>query len=204
VNPGLLAFTALPFVLSPGASFGITVNSAVGGDRRAPLRVWIGTSLGIALIAVSLGISGLGVSVIGYPVVLLVFRLLGGAVLLSLGTVSLVKAIRAWNRPLPEPRPATRLVLWSFLAVVTNVKALSLYVLVVPTTAGTGPTGLPLYALFAAIHIAMMFVWLTLVGLIVRTLPLLQTSPRARGILIAATSAILIYLGIDLVISSFR
>lgn len=204
MNPALLAFTALPFVVSPGASFAITVNAAVDGDRRAPLRVWIGTSLGIALIAASLGISGLGTSVIGNSAVLLVFRLVGGVVLVSLGAISTIKAIRAWNQPLQDSPRATRLVPWSFLAVVTNVKALSLYVLVVPATAGSGPAGLPLYALFAALHITMLLAWLTLVGLIVRTVPLLRTSARARGILAVTTSAVLIYLGVDLAISSFR
>lgn len=52
----------LPFVLSPGASFALTLSGAAGGDRTAGLRVGIGTSIGIALIAAVAGLSECGIS----------------------------------------------------------------------------------------------------------------------------------------------
>jgi threonine/homoserine/homoserine lactone efflux protein len=62
----LLASFALPFVLSPGASFTITVTNAASGDRLSPIKVWAGTAIGIGLIALAAGLSGLGALVVSH------------------------------------------------------------------------------------------------------------------------------------------
>ena len=56
----LLALTALPFVVSPGASFAITVDAVSKGDFRAPTKVWAGTSVGIVAVVSVAALSGLG------------------------------------------------------------------------------------------------------------------------------------------------
>ena len=61
---GLVALTLLPFVLTPGASFTITVGAAVEGDRRAALHVWAGTALGLGVIAAAVKGAGGRVPVI--------------------------------------------------------------------------------------------------------------------------------------------
>lgn len=168
---GLIALTLLPFVLTPGASFTITVGAAVDGDRRASLRVWAGTALGLALIAVAAAVSGVGDYVAGSPTARTVFGLVGGVVLVGLAVGSGLRARTVLTDGVAEARPQQRLVLWSFVAVVTNVKALSLYAVVLPTAVTAGTDSLTTFAAAAAVHITMLLAWLTLVGALVRRTP---------------------------------
>ena len=68
----------LPFVLSPGASFALTLTGATAGDRTAGLRVGIGTSIGIALIAAVAGLSGVGNLVAANELIRAWFETIGG------------------------------------------------------------------------------------------------------------------------------
>ncbi|MBF4618614.1 LysE family transporter [Clavibacter sp. VKM Ac-2873] len=196
MNLALLASTALPFVVSPGASFTLTIGAAATGDRRAALRVWAGTALGVLLIAATLGFSGLAQLVSGDPRARLVLGIVGGAVLVGMGVASGISALRrapAGARP-DGLRP--RLVLAAFVAVVTNVKAIGFYVLVVPTLRGSGLDGPALFLVFAAVHMAMMLGWLSLLGALVRGIPGVATSPRVRAALLLLAAATLVLLGI--------
>lgn len=193
---GLIALTLLPFVLTPGASFTITVGAAVDGDRRASLRVWAGTALGLALIAVAVAVSGVGDYVAGSPTARTVFGLIGGVVLLGLAVGAGLRARTVLTDGLTEARPQQRLVLWSLLAVVTNVKALSLYAVVLPTAVTAGTDSLTTFATAAAVHITMLLAWLTLVGALVRRTPALRRSARARAALFAVAALALAVLGL--------
>ncbi|WP_139416196.1 LysE family translocator [Agromyces laixinhei] len=196
MNIALLAATALPFVITPGASFTITVSAAITGDRRAPVKVWSGTSLGILLLAGVAGFSGLGQLVAGSDVARIIFGVVGGVVLIAIGIVSLTKTMgRPKDGSDQPPRPAPRLVLWAFLAVITNVKALSLYGLLVPSLSGIGVDGPALFLAFAAVHVVMLFAWLTLLGVVVRSVPWLGTSRRARDLLLLLAAVTLVALG---------
>lgn len=195
MNLALIAATALPFVISPGASFTITINAATTGDRRAPLKVWAGTSLGIVLIAGIAGFSGFGELIAGSNGAQTIFGVTGGAVLIALGVTSLIKTLHSSAHAKKPDQPDPRLALWAFLAVITNVKALSLYALVVPTLHGAGISGLALFLVFAAVHVIMLLFWLGLIGEIVKRIPALGASKRARTILLLLTAATLILLG---------
>jgi threonine/homoserine/homoserine lactone efflux protein len=195
VNLALLAATALPFVVSPGASFTITVSAAITGDRRAPVKVWVGTSLGILLIAGFAGLSGLGQLIAGNDVARTIFGVVGGVVLIAIGLATVVKTVRQKPSDDQSQRPVPRLVLWAFLAVITNVKALSLYALVVPALSGAGVEGIAVFLAFAAVHVVMLLVWLTLLGAVVRVAPVLGTSRRARAVLLLLAALTLIALG---------
>ncbi|MDN4640632.1 LysE family transporter [Agreia sp. PsM10] len=187
--------TALPFVVSPGASFTITVGAALAGDRRAGIRVWAGTALGILIIAAVFGASGFGTLIAGNRTTMTIWGLVGGAALIAFGLMALMRALRNWDQSLGDSTPAARLVGLSFVAVITNVKALSLYVVVVPALRGTGLSGLTLFLVFAMTHIALMLVWLLLVTLTVSAFPSLGRSSRARGVLLVAAAVVLILLG---------
>jgi len=196
VSVGLIALTLLPSVLTPGASFTITVGAAVDGDRRASLRVWAGTALGIALIAVAAGVSGVGDYVASSQTARTAFGLVSGAVLVGLALGSGLRARAVLTDGVTEARPQRRLVLCAFLAVITNVKALSLYAVVLPTAVTASTDSLTTFATTAAVHIAMLLAWLTLVGALVRRTPALRRSDRARAALFAVAALALAALGL--------
>lgn len=193
---GLIALTLLPFVLAPGASFTITVGAAVDGDRRVPLRVWAGTAQGLALIAVAAAVSGVGDYVAGSPTARTAFGLIGGVVLVGLAVGSGLRARSVLTDGVTEARPQQRLVLWSFHAVVTNVKALSLYAVVLPTAVTAEMDSFTTFAAAAAVHITMLLAWLTLVGTLVRSTPALRRSARGRAALFAVAALALAALGL--------
>ena len=199
-----LAAVAIPFVVSPGASFVLTLEAAVAGDRRAPLGVWIGTALGISIIALIAGLSGLGDIIMRDHVMRVVLRLVGGSILIFFGAASLFKVRKPpsdTGLQTPEPgrhrqrRVHEGLTIRAFLIVITNVKALSLYLLIVPTITHGGITGLPLYVAFAATHIVLLFVWLALISCLVFAVPVIARTPVIQVGLRAFAGLALIILG---------
>jgi threonine/homoserine/homoserine lactone efflux protein len=110
---------------------------------------------------------------------------------------------RAWRRGASQSitRPA-RLILWAFLALISNVKALTLYALVVPTV-NADIAGLALYLSFGAVHIVMLLIWLTLVGCAVAVVPGMR-SDRARRGLSFLGGAFMLALGIHTFVVAVR
>jgi threonine/homoserine/homoserine lactone efflux protein len=198
----LLASFVLPFVLSPGASFTITVTNAANGDRLSPIKVWAGTAIGIGIIASVAGLSGLGALVVSHPPARVTFGIVGGCVLAGFGVFTLVKEFRGSGEFRGQTTNSSRLVLWSFFAVITNAKALSLYVLVVPTITVGGLSGISLYLGFAAVHMVMQLAWLAVVGFAVRLIPGVARSGTTRRILTVLGGSTMITLGALTVISS--
>ncbi|WP_213817135.1 LysE family translocator [Glaciihabitans sp. dw_435] len=195
--------TLLPFVLSPGASFALTVSGAAAGDRTAGLRVGLGTALGIALIATVAGISGIGTVVASNSLIRGWFEIVGGLLLLIFGAVPLRRLWNARNRGEPE-QPRTRpvhLIAWGFVAVITNVKALTLYVLVVPPTIPTGASALGGYAIIAIVHIAMLLIWLGLITALITRAPAITNRGLVMVGLQLMASGVLIALGIQSIIN---
>jgi threonine/homoserine/homoserine lactone efflux protein len=195
VTLGVLAVTALPFVVSPGASFAITVDAASSGDRRAPVRVWVGTTLGIVVVASIVALSGLGRFLADDATARTIFGITGGSVLVLLGAGSLIKALRSRGPAPSSVRPARQLVLVAFLALVTNIKALSLYALVVPGLDTPGLAGPGLLFLFAGVHVLLLLLWLTLLGEGVRRIPSIGTSRRVRVGLLSISAVTLVVVG---------
>lgn len=201
---GVLALTALPFVVSPGASFAITVDAVSDGDRRASVKVWLGTTLGIAVIASIFALSGIGQLLTENDAARTIFGLVGGTVLVLLGILSAVKAVRALRSSGNGPRPPRRLVLWSFVALITNIKALSLYALVVPALDADSGAGRSIFFAFAAVHVVMLFIWLTLLGWGIPRLPSIGTSQRVRVALMAVAALTLIVLGLRTLVQALH
>jgi threonine/homoserine/homoserine lactone efflux protein len=189
----LLVGVALPFVISPGASFTITVTSAAGGDRRSPIKVWAGTALGISVLALLVTLTGVGGFVAGSPTAQQVFAVVGGAVLILFGALTLRRGLRRGDDHPPAIPASARLVAWSFLALVTNVKALTLYVVIVPTT-GVRLSSPLLYLMFGAVHITMLLVWLVLVARLVALVPT-RHSDQVRRVLSALGGTFMFALG---------
>lgn len=197
-----LALTALPFVLSPGTSFAITIDAAGRGDQRAPLKVWTGTALGLAVIASITAFSGIGEFFTAHDTARTVFGSVGGAILMTYGILSGIKALRAAQTPETTQPPARRLILWAFLALITNIKALTLYTLVVPNLRTAGSSAPALFTAFTAVHAVMMLAWLLLVGEGVRHIPGIATSPRVRAALTGIAALTLVTIGTQTLLRS--
>lgn len=193
----LLITVALPFVITPGTSFTITVTSAAGGDRLSPVKVWAGTALGISVLALLVGCTGIGGPLAASPTARSALAVIGGCVLAAFGALTLRRELRRGkSRPRPHPRPA-RLLAWSFLALVTNVKALSLYVLIVPAIdADGGLDGLGLYLAFGAVHITMLLLWLLLVAHLIVQVPA-KHSDQVRRVLGVLGGLFMVALGVQ-------
>lgn len=193
----------LPFVLAPGASFALTISGAANGDRTAGLRVGLGTSIGIALIATVAGVSGVGLFVASHELIRAWFEIVGGLLLIVFGATPLVKILRTQKRhgSLRSAPRSGRLVAWSFVAVVTNIKALALYVIVVPSVIPGVKPALQEYAVVAAVHIVMLFGWLVLISALVAKAPAIAKRPRIAMALQAVASGVLIVLGVQSCVS---
>ncbi|MDO5090183.1 MAG: LysE family transporter [Cardiobacteriaceae bacterium] len=181
----VLAQTLLPFVISPGASFVLTLSASTAGVRFAALKVWTGTALGLAVLAAA---SALGVArlVLHYPLLQTLLALVGGALLMFWG-LRLCRSAPAQTSP---PLPA-RLVASAFTIVVSNVKAITLYVAVLPgLLKDVAPWAF--YAQALGIHALMLLVWLLLVSFGLRRLPWLST---LRHVLLKASGVFMVYLG---------
>lgn len=195
-----LAWTVLPFVLSPGASFTLTISAVARRVPSAGLMVGVGTACGVGLIATAIGFTGLADVLARNPSWMLLCYFLGGAVLLLMALNALragVRLIRHGVHPTHGPQPADRplaLLGWACLTVVTNAKALGLYLLVVPTTP-VNLSGMGLYGAFAATHAIMQIAWLVLVAALVARVPGRGDSPRIRIGLMLLTAVVLGILG---------
>ncbi len=198
----LLALTALLFVVSPGASFAITVDAVSKGDFRAPTKVWAGTSVGIVAVVSVAALSGIGSFLDDHQTTRQIFTIVGGAVLILFGLTSGARTLRSIRRPVTSSQSARWLIPWSFNALVTNLKALTLYVVVVPRLHSDDLGAGALLLTFAAVHILMLFAWQALLGQGIRRIPRIGTSPRLRACLAGLTAASLIAMGAQALIGA--
>jgi threonine/homoserine/homoserine lactone efflux protein len=95
-------------------------------------------------------------------------------------------------------------VIWSFAALVTNPKALSAYVVAIPTLSSTRLAGGGLFFAFAGVHIALMTLWLFAVDWAATRLPGAVTAGRTRRMVFAVASMGMVALGVSTVIHALR
>lgn len=180
-----LAQTLFPFVISPGASFVLTLSASTAGVPFAALKVWAGTALGLAVLAVA---SALGVArlVLHYPLLQTLLAMIGGALLVFWGVRLCQHSPAQAQRPLPP-----RLVASAFTIVVSNIKAITLYVVVLPALLHSVDP-LTFYAHALGLHAVMLLAWLLLVSFGLRHLPHLAA---LRHVLLKASGLFMIWLG---------
>lgn len=155
----------MPIALSPGASFTLALNNAVTQGARGALRIIVGTALGIYTHAIlaSIGISAL---LLRYPALMRALTLLGTGYLVYLALRLLQ---RGWQGASRSPASGCS---WgiraAYVANVLNIKAILLYVTVVPLFAGTAQDSQPVeqsvmsFMTLATVHVAIMGGWLLL------------------------------------------
>jgi threonine/homoserine/homoserine lactone efflux protein len=189
VNPleqaGAIVLVLLPFVVSPGTSFGLTLGHVMRGDRQAPLLISAGTAAGITAMAAALSLSGVGPLIARTPHATSVIGVAGSIVLAFLGLRIILTEVRPTQRPAAGIRAAQpcRLITSAFLALVLNPKALSVYLLVVPGVTAFARSPAMTYLVFGAIHIVLMSVWLLLVGWTAMHVPGVAASTCSKRIL---------------------
>lgn len=159
----------MPIALAPGASLTLALNNAVTQGARGVLRIIAGTALGIYTHAIlaSIGISAL---LLHYPVLMRVLTLLGTGYLVYLA-LRLIQ--RGWQGSAHAPASGRSLgIRTAYVANVLNIKAILLYVTVVPLFAGAAPerdrlaqSAMSFMAL-ATVHVAIMGGWLLLTTLV--------------------------------------
>lgn len=179
---GLIIVVVLPFVVSPGASFALTLGSVPVGGWRAVVGVLAGTAAGVATMVAVLNVTRLGEAVAGSPTATRVMALAGGAVLVGLGLHMIVSLSREAEGSHAQPvrsRPS-RLLAQAYTALLLNPKALSVYLVVVPGLAVGSTPPLRLYIVFAAIHVGLLAVWLLFVAWLLLHFPTVTSSRRWR------------------------
>jgi threonine/homoserine/homoserine lactone efflux protein len=203
--PVLIAGAVIPIVITPGASFTLTVATSAAGVPRAGAHVALGTAGAVAVIAACACASPLGALVSGSATLRAVLACVGGGalVVLALRTAAGVLPSRAPVAAADRaPERGAAVARRAFLATIGNPKALTVYLAVVPAIATAADDPLPAVgAAFAAVHIAATFGWLGTVGWAVARLPLL-TGGRARRALRLASAAWLAATGGALAISA--
>lgn len=155
--------TVTPITLSPGASFTLAMNNAINLGSRGVMRVIAGTALGIYTHAL---LAGLGIAALltRYPSLMRALTLLGTGYLVYIALRLILSARRAEG--VSSVRGPTIGIRVAYIANVLNIKAVLLYVTVVPLFAGVavGPPSfaqsLNNYLLLGTLHIALHTVWL--------------------------------------------
>lgn len=159
MDPGGFAIAILPVVLSPGASFTLTMNSALTEGFRGVLRILAGTALGIFTHALLVGL-GITAALTAFPSLFGALKIAGALYLLWLGLRMIRSGMQAQPLQLSaQMKPVTLMQAW--LANVINPKAVMLYLTVVSRFAGSA-AGLGAWLLLASLHIIIMAAWLTM------------------------------------------
>ncbi|PIF14685.1 LysE family translocator [Candidatus Pantoea floridensis] len=151
----------LPVACSPGASFTLAMNSALGGGRRGLIRTLAGTALGIYTHALLIGL-GLTAILVSSPGVFGMLKVAGTVYLLWLGTQLILSGWKAQRIDFTREN-ATVTLKEAWLANVLNPKAVIFYLTVVSQFAGSSGE-VSHYLVLASVHIAVMSLWLIAVS----------------------------------------
>jgi threonine/homoserine/homoserine lactone efflux protein len=182
-----IAGVVLPLVVTPGASFALTVAGAVERTR------WIGARIAVCCtpLARALGDSGLA-HLLGY---------VGAVVLFALAARVAHSAMRTQSQPGRREPGARSASARAFMTTIVNPKALAVYLVVVPGVAvSLGQSLRSIGVVFAVTHIACTFGWLTAVDAAIQRARWLG-QPRSRRVLQLAAAAGLVVTGAILLLT---
>jgi threonine/homoserine/homoserine lactone efflux protein len=183
-----IAGVVLPLVITPGASFALTVAGAVDGPRWIGARIALGTTAAISLIAAAVCFTPLA-QALGDSRLARLLGYVGAAVLLALAARVAYPAIKAGRRPGPRRLGARSASARAFMATIVNPKALTVYLVIVPALAASlGQSLRSIGVVFAVIHIICTFGWLTAVDCLIQRARWLG-QPRSRRVLQLAAAA---------------
>ena len=188
----------LPLVITPGASFALTVSGAVGGSRRIGARIALGTAAAISLIAAAVCFTPLALTLSDSRLARLL-GYVGAAVLFALAGRVGYSAVRTGRRAGGRQPGARSASARAFLTTIVNPKALAVYLVVVPGVAvSLGQSLRSIGVVFAVTHIACG--WLTAVDAAIQRARWLG-QPRSRRVLQLAAAAGLVVTGAILLLT---
>jgi len=185
------ALAILPVALSPGASFTLAVNNAVQQGMRGTGRIILGTLLGIYTHAL---LAGLGITrlIAAYPALMNTIKIIGTAYLIYLAIRLIRSGLNAQDLAFTSGNRSTG-IKEAYLANVLNIKAIMLYLTVVPAFAGSGATPWS-YLILASIHVAIMALWLLFAGqMLIRSAAKISTRKLKKVIDIGGGTLLLIF-----------
>ena len=185
------ALAILPVALSPGASFTLAMNNAVLQGMRGTGRIILGTLLGIYTHAL---LAGLGITrlIAAYPALMNAIKIAGTAYLIYLAIRLIRSGLNAKDLAFTSGGHSTG-IKEAYLANVLNIKAIMLYLTVVPAFAGGGATPWS-YLVLASIHVAVMAIWLIFAGqILIRSAAKISTRKLKQVIDIGGGSLLLVF-----------
>jgi len=185
------ALAILPVALSPGASFTLAMNNAVQQGMRGTGRIILGTLLGIYTHAL---LAGLGITrlIAAYPALMNTIKIIGTAYLIYLAIRLIRSGLNAQDLAFTSGNRSTG-IKEAYLANVMNIKAIMLYLTVVPAFAGSGATPWS-YLVLASIHVAIMALWLLFAGqMLIRSAAKISTRKLKKAIDIGGGTLLLIF-----------
>jgi len=190
----------LPLVITPGASFALTVAGAVERSRWIGVRIAIGTAAAISVIAAAVCFTPLALTLSDSRLARLL-GYVGAAVLFALAARVGYAAIRT-GHPAGGRQPGARSAsARAFMTTIVNPKALAVYLVVVPGVAvSLGQSLRSIGVVFAVTHIACTFGWLTAVDAAIQRARWLG-QPRSRRVLQLAAAAGLVVTGAFLLLT---
>lgn len=185
------ALAILPVALSPGASFTLAINNTVQHGMRGTGRIILGTLLGIYTHAL---LAGLGITqlIAAYPALMNTIKIIGTAYLIYLAIRLIRSGLNAQDLAFTSGNRSTG-IKEAYLANVLNIKAIMLYLTVVPAFAGGGATPWS-YLVLASIHVAVMALWLLFAGqMLIRSAAKISTRKLKKVIDIVGGTLLLIF-----------
>ncbi|MES4615300.1 MAG: LysE family translocator [Ewingella sp.] len=185
------ALAILPVALSPGASFTLAMNNTVQHGMRGTGRIILGTLLGIYTHAL---LAGLGITqlIAAYPALMNTIKIIGTAYLIYLAIRLIRSGLNAKDLAFTSGSRSTG-IKEAYLANVLNIKAIMLYLTVVPAFAGGGATPWS-YLVLASIHVAVMALWLLFAGqMLIRSAAKISTRKLKKVIDIGGGTLLLIF-----------
>lgn len=185
------ALAILPVALSPGASFTLAMNNAVQQGMRGTGRIILGTLLGIYTHAL---LAGLGITrlIAAYPALMNTIKIIGTAYLIYLAIRLIRSGLNAQDMAFTSGNCSTG-IKEAYLANVLNIKAIMLYLTVVPAFAGSSATPWS-YLVLASIHVAIMALWLLFAGqMLIRSAAKISTRKLKKVIDIGGGTLLLIF-----------
>jgi threonine/homoserine/homoserine lactone efflux protein len=195
----LLAFlgVAVLVIVTPGPDTAVTIRGTLLGGRRAGMLTACGVVSGQACWTVAAS-AGLTAVLVASEPAFLVVKLAGAAYLVWLG----IQTIRDAREPAPnldleDSRIAPRRAyLQGLLSTVLNPKPALFFLTFVPQFVDRDHAVLPQTLTFAAIHVLVGLVWLTVYAHLVDRARAALTAPRVKAWLERGTGAVLIALGL--------
>ncbi len=157
-------FIILPIALSPGTSFVLAMSNVSILGVKGIFPVLYGTSIGITIHALlaGIGVSGL---LTKHHTVMSVMKLIGIAFLLFLGVRLILNGINS-DRAQAKFLPAVSGVKDAFILNLVNVRAIVLYVTVIPTVAGGKVLN---FLLLSTVHILILAFWIAVCAILLRS-----------------------------------